>query len=176
MSFRNMLWISVAAMGLIMPASAENDRPASAAAAPIVRTFLFPATGFSVTSETVRVTVVNIAPAAHNGTPANCTGNILFADSKGVALQKALPFTASGTGAIATVDLVTPAVLKLLGGRGETQASVQVNIDPKSPAPCSLLLTLEVYGNDNAAATHALITTAIEEPASLGIGWPAHAN
>ena len=171
MASRNLLWISVAAMGLIVPASAENGK--ANPPAPVVRTFLFPATGFSVTSETVRVTVVNIAPAAHNGTQANCTGNILFNDSTGTALQPATPFTAKGTGAIATVDLVTPAALKLLPGRAETQAAVQLNIDPKSTAPCSLLLTLEVYDNGT-FATHGLVTTAIEEPAAIGLAGLGH--
>ena len=173
MSFRNLFCISVTVTGLIVPASADGVTTTTPpAAAPIVRTFLFPATGFSVSSETVRVTVVNIAPAAHNGTPANCTGNVLFADSTGTALQPATPFTAKGTGAIATVDLVTPDVLKLLGGRGETQASVQVNVDPKSGAPCSLVMTLEVY-DTKSSTTNALVTTAIEKPAAivhLGLG------
>ncbi|HLK49867.1 MAG TPA: hypothetical protein VKT49_17110 [Bryobacteraceae bacterium] len=168
MSFRSLLWISAVAAGLSVPASAGNNNVPAAPPlpAPIVRTFLFPATGFSVASETVRITVVNVAPPAHNGTKASCTGNIGFAGTDGTALQNPIPFAANGTGAIATGDYTPTGVVKLLGGRGELQGSVQVAIDPKSPAPCSLLLTLEVF-DSGTFVTHALVTTAIEEPAMI---------
>ena len=171
MSFRSILWISAVAAGLSVPASAGNSNTPNTLAtppapAPIVRTFLFPATGFSIGTETVRITVVNIALAAHNGTKASCTGNIGFAGPDGKPLQDAIPFTATGTGAIATGDYAASGAVKLLGGRGELQGSVQVTIDPKSTAPCSLLLTLEVF-DSSTFVTHALVTTAIDEPAVL---------
>jgi hypothetical protein len=184
MSLRSNLWIyAIALGGLVVAAPAENTSttpPNKTPPAPIVRTYVFPAVGFAPSSEIVRVTVVNIASKAHNGSDAACSGAILFSDATGKPLQAAVDFTKLGTGQIAAVDYPAPQnppppqIPGLVLKRGELQGSVQVTIDPAAPAPCSLLLTLEVY-DSTTYATHALVTAAVEEsiaftPAGIGRG------
>ena len=106
MSLSNTLWISGVVMaGLVVPAGAQNIEPMSNNTPPTyTQTYLFPATGFGPT-ENIRITVVNVAPAAHNGTKASCSGSISFNDSTGKPIP--LPPTTFnlGTGQIATADL-----------------------------------------------------------------------
>jgi hypothetical protein len=178
MPLRSSLWISAVAFGvLVASATAENNTtppPPKTPPTPIVRTYDFPATGFAPSSETVRVTVVNIAPHSHNGTAASCNGAILFSDASGKELGSPIAFAKLGTGQIATGDYSVPpsGIPGLVLKRSELQGSVQVTIDPTAAAPCSLLLTLEVY-DSTTYATHALVTAAVEEPIAVtpaGIG------
>ena len=173
MSFRRILWVSAVAMsGLMVLPSFATDTPGPNVAAPPAYnlTFVFPATGFAPGYETVRITVVNIAPASH-GTPASCNGSIAFHDSNGGALGSATAITKLGTGQMmfGEYKLIPPVPLP---GRAELQGSVQVAINPAAPAPCSLLLTLEVYETAT-GVTRAIVTAATEEPIAsepVGLG------
>lgn len=174
MSFRSNLWISAVALGtLTVPVfAADTPAPPTPPVTPptFTRTFSFPAVGLA-SSESARVAAVNIAPASHKGTAASCSGNISFTDDKGTPAGKATAFTALGTGQIAHGDLPGSTGANV---RNEFQGSVQVTIDPASGAPCSLLLTLEVF-DTTTGVTHGLVTSAIEapinaEPAAFGHG------
>ena len=176
MSFGNIPGLSAVMMGalLIVPASAANKietTPAAPAPAPAVynRTFMFPATGFANDDESVRITVINTAADGAN-VKASCSGSILFHDSTGAQIQGTQPTPFNiGSGKIAIGDY-TP--MPLVAGiplqkiRTEVQGLVQLTIDPAKWAPCSLLLTLEVY-ETSSKITRALLTAVIEEPIAV---------
>lgn len=181
MSLRNKLWISALAVGCaVVPASARdaNNPPPTTPSTPttpttpttpptFTRTYVFPATGFAVSSETVRISAVNIAQTSHNGTKASCSVTFGFNDSTGKALGNPTAQNTIGTGQIATADYAVPPPANQLGGRSELQGFVQVSMTPSASAPCSLLLTLEVFDTAT-SATRSMITTAIEEPLEGG--------
>ena len=172
MLLRRNFWISAVVIGTAgMSAWAEgNNNGVKPAPAPIVRTYVFPATGFALYSEIVRVTAINIAPNGHNGTVASCNGTLLIHDGKGAVLASQ-DIKGLLTGQIGVVDYPDPnnppkPQIPGLMIRSEVQGSVQVTIDPANMTPCSLLLTLEVY--DSATkATHALVTAAAEQPLAV---------
>ena len=166
MSFRSNLWISAVAAGaLIVPASAQNFEPEVQSTTPptLTRTYMFPATGLAPT-ETARIAVVNIAPTSSKGTKASCTGSIQFHDATGAVIPAATTaFTNIGTGQIAKGDL--PGIPS--GPvRAEVQGSVQLTVTPSAAAPCSLLITLEIF-DTNTGVTHAVVTSATEQPLGL---------
>jgi hypothetical protein len=166
MSFRSNLWISAAALGaLTVPAlAANNPAPPTPPAPPaIMRTFVFPAVGLA-SSESARIAAVNIAPASHKGTAASCSGTISFTNASGAPVGKPAQFSI-GTGDIAYGDVLglDPSSNSV---RNEFQGSVQVTIDPASGAPCSLLLTLEVFDTAT-GVTHGLMTSAIDAPMNV---------
>ncbi len=165
MSLRNTLWIAALAVGATaIPVFAAGSTSAPGTPATFVRTYVFPATGFAPGSETVRISVVNIAATSHNGTKASCSGNIGFQDATGTSLGTT-PFTNVGTGQIAVGDYAIQSPVPL-HGRSEIQGRVQVTLTAGSAAPCSLLLTLEVFDTAS-GVTHGLVTTAIEEPVAM---------
>lgn len=166
-SFRT-LSISAAVMSGLMvapasaSASAENAPPAPK---PYNLTFVFPATGYAIGYETVRITVVNIAPAAKNGTLASCNGSILFNGPDGKQIPDSKTSTAItklGTGKMQSGEYVPNPQIPI-PGRSELQGVVQITVDPSAPAPCALLMTLEVYETAS-GVTRAIVTTATEEP------------
>ena len=125
------------------------------------RTFLFPAVGLAAT-ESARIAVVNIAQTSHKGTAALCNGSISFTDALGKPVGAVSPFKDLPTGQIAHGDVLgfSPSNSSV---RNEYQGSVQVTVGPGASAPCSLLLTLEVFDTQT-GVTRGLITSAIEEP------------
>jgi len=156
---RSVLLISVVTVAcLTAPLSADSTSTTNSPT--ITRTFVFPAMG-GASSETIRIAVLNIAQAAHNGTKASCTGTIAFANPAGTQLSST-PFTV-GTGDIQVADLPLGAPGAPAGGRTEVQGSVTLNV---TNVPCSLLLTLENF-DSNSGVTHAVVTTAVEEPAVI---------
>jgi len=170
MALRNTLWITALALGgVVVPASASGGSTPSTPTPPTVtRTFVFPPFGLANSStsvENARISVLNIAQTAHNGTKASCTGSISFANGTGTAVGKPVTFTNLPTGEIASGDVIglSPGSSSI---RNEFQGSVQVTMPLTSAAPCSLLLTLEVY-DAQSGATHALVTTSVEEPLAI---------
>lgn len=165
------LWTSALALGaLVIPATAaDNATPPTTPTPPptITRTFLFPAAGLAA-SEMARVSVVNIAPASHTGTKASCTGEIGFTDATGAAVGKGTAFTNVGTSQIATGDLDGSTLTG--SARNEFQGSVKLTINLGAGAPCSLLMTLEIFDKAT-AVTHSIVTAAVEEPVAIpGVG------
>lgn len=168
MLLRSSLWISAVALGgLILPASAETDvaLPAAPTPATITRTFLFPATGLAQT-ESARIDVVNIAPAAPNGTPASCSGTIAFTNDTGATVGTAVQFTSLGAHQIAHGDLLGFTPSDMNTKRHEYQGSVQITYSQKAWAPCSLLLTLTVF-DTTTGETKGVVTAAIDAPVPM---------
>lgn len=163
MFFRSALLTTAVTIGsLAIPASAE----ASSTNPPtFTQTFVFPSIGLPA-SDTVRISVVNIAQAAHNGTKASCTGSIAFTDSTGAPIGTPIAFTGLGTGQIAVGDL--PHYNPDPNPHHELQGSVSLTITPSVFTPCSLLMTLETF-DTNTGVTHAVLTTAAEQPSASPI-------
>ena len=167
MTFRRSLLISAFTLSaLVVPASAESNSttPTTPTTPPtFTRTYFFPAVGLAST-ETARISAVNIAATSPKGPKASCGGTISFTDDTGAAIGKPTSFTNLGTGQIATGDLVGS------GARAEIQGSVQVTITLGPTAtPCSLLLTLETF-DTTSGVTHAVVTAAVPqaEPPAFG--------
>jgi len=155
--FHRSLCISAAAMGmLIVPAFAgSSTTPTNPPQHTVTRTYYFPAVGVA-SSETLRISAVNIAGSTPKGTKASCSGSMSFTDATGAPTGKTTTFTNLGTGQIASGDLAGS------GPRAEVQGSVQVTITLGSSAPCSLLLTLESFDTAT-GVTHAVVTTAVAQ-------------
>jgi len=126
------------------------------------RTFLFPAVGLAAT-ESARIAAVNIAQTTHKGTAALCNGSISFTDALGKPVGAVSPIKDLPTGQIAHGDVSGFNGSNSSSLRNEYQGSVQVTVGPGASAPCSLLLTLEVFDTQT-GVTRGLITSAIEEP------------
>ncbi|MBZ5576491.1 MAG: hypothetical protein LAP40_08040 [Acidobacteriia bacterium] len=161
MSLRRSLWITAVAVGCVaVPASAETT-PTSPQTAnqTYTRTFVFPPVGLAAT-ETAQISVLNIAPDAHNGTKASCSGTISFANGAGVQFGAITPFTDLGTNKIGKGQILGFSPSNPTG-RSEIQGTVQLTVELKPLTPCSLLLTLETF-DTNTGVTHAVVTTAVE--------------
>lgn len=180
MSFGNIPWLSAVMMGalLIVPASAADKievtpLAAALAPAPYKRTFMFPPTGIANLTEAVRISVLNIAPNGQK--KASCHAVVVLKNSDGTMqlLQQEFKAIPSGQVAIADFNPQQNAIpgIPAQNIRIEVQGSVELIIDPTNWAPCSLLLTLEVYdapGSVTPYVTRALVTAAIEEPIAVG--------
>ena len=141
----------------------SNNTPTTPPTTPtFTRTFLFPAVGLAAT-ESARIAAVNIAQTSHKGTAALCTGSISFTDALGKPVGAVSPFKDLPTGQIAHGDVSGFNPSNSSSVRNEYQGSVQVTVGPGASAPCSLLLTLEVFDTQT-GVTRGLITSAIEEP------------
>jgi len=172
MSNRNSRWIAAVVMaGLSLPLFAENNSNTTSQS--YTRTWVFPAVSFAPT-ESVSVTVMNIAVAGPNGTKASCTGSVSFNDGTGKAIVvpaskgyagTPTAFTNLGTGQTAVGSLQNapsnPSPRTVIEGQ------VQLTLSPSS-APCSMLLTLEVY-DTTSGVSHSAVTTAVEQ---APIGFP----
>jgi len=139
----------------------SNSGGSNSNTATITRTFLFPAVGLGQT-EFARIAVVNIAKATAKGTAAACTGSISFTNDQGSPVGAVTSFKNLATGHIAHGDVAGLTPSNPSSVRNEYQGSVEVTMTAGSSAPCSLLLTLEVY--DMTGPTRAVITSVIEEP------------
>ena len=164
MTFCRSLWISAITLSaLLVPASAQSNFTTPTTPPTFTRTYYFPAVGLAST-ETARISAVNIAATSPNGTKASCGGSISFTDATGAAIGKPTAFTGLGTGQITSGDLVGS------GARAEIQGSVQVTITLGSAAtPCSLLLTLETF-DTSTGVTHAVVTATVAEAEPFAFG------
>lgn len=173
MSLRSSLWIAAAAAGcMIAPASAQ---PPSGNQHTYTQSYLFPAISLG-TTETARISIVNIAPASKNGMQASCSGSILFTNLTGTQVGPAIPFKNVGTRQIFVGELPgaspsgppSPTASNIPGA---IQGEVDVTINKAAYTPCSLLLTLETYDTSTGAA-HAVLTVAVAAPEAVETqGW-----
>ena len=172
MSNRSSRWITVVVMaGLALPAFAENYSNSTSQS--YTRTWLFPAVAIAPT-ESVSITVMNIAAAAQNGTKASCTGTISFNDGTGKAIvvpaskgYAGTPTTFTNLGAEQTAVGVLQNAPSNPNPRTVVEGQVQLTLTPYGP-PCSMLLTLEVY-DTTTGVSHTIVTTAVEK---APIGFP----
>jgi hypothetical protein len=135
------------ALGLVSLAALTASAQTTATA---TRTFNFPPFGLGST-ETARISLTNIAAAAANGTAASCTGSVSFLNSAGATIGTATTFTiASGQTSSASLPFASAG---LSGARGEIRAVLQLTRANSSPAPCSLLTSLQTF-DTSSGATH----------------------
>jgi hypothetical protein len=122
-------------------------------ASTVIRDYVFPPVGIGST-ETMRISVTNIAQTPSGSTGATCAGTITFTNASGAVIGTAASFSV-GTGQISSVDL--PFSKAAAGGtRVEVVGSVQNTITVPSKAPCSLVFSLETY-DDTTGVTHVLL-------------------
>lgn len=114
-------------------------------------------------TETARVSVVNVANNASNGTAASCTGSITFLNSSGTAIGSAAPFTVT-SGQISGATLT----FTQAGGSGvRTEIRAEVSQTLSQGVPCSLQYVLETY-DSSSGATHLYLTGSTP---SQGVGF-----
>jgi hypothetical protein len=129
----------------------------------ITTNYVFPPLGLAP-SETVAVSLVNIAPVPTSATAPtpSCTGTVTFASSAGAIIGKANPFTVA-SGQIMTITL-TATEASISASRGSILASVQQTTTRPSSAPCSLVYSLQTY-DTGSGVTHLFLgnaSTAVE--------------
>jgi len=132
---------------------------------------VFPPVGVAP-SETVAVSLVNIAQASTSATAAtpSCTGTVTFAGATGTVIGKANPFTV-GSGQISTI-ILTATEAGITASRGSILASVQQTTTRPSSAPCSLVYSLQTY-DTGSGVTHLFLgnaSTAVQPAVGPEIG------
>ena len=115
----------------------------------VTRATMLPVFGLGST-ETARVSVVNVAPASSSGTAASCTGSISFLNASGAAIGGPVSFTA-GSGQIVSASLPFSSA-GLSGTRGEIRAAVTLTTSTAS-APCNLQVSVSTF-DTSTGATH----------------------
>ncbi len=122
------------------------------------RTTTFPPFGLAST-ETARINLTNIATASTGGTAASCTGSASFVNAAGTTIGTATAFTVA-SGVTSSVSLPF-ASAGLTGSRGEIRAVVQLTRSSTTPAPCSLLISIETF-DTSGGVTHVYLTGTAE--------------
>jgi len=115
-------------------------------------------------TETARVSVVNVANNLSNGTAASCTGSISFLNSSGTAIGSASSFTV-------TSGQITGASLTFVqaGGTGvRTEIRAEISQTLSQGVPCALQYVLETY-DSSSGATHIYLSNSTPAQ-SLGFG------
>ena len=101
--------------------------------------------------ETARISLTNVATASSSGTAASCTGTVSFVNAAGTTIGTATNFTiASGITSSVSLPFGSSG---LTGVRGEIRAVIDVTRSTTTPAPCSLLISLETF-DTGTGATH----------------------
>lgn len=114
------------------------------------RTQDFPPFGLGST-ETARVNLTNIATASSSGAAASCTGSVGFVNAGGATIGSATSFTiASGQTFSASLPFNSSG---LTAPRGEIRVVVQVTRSTTTPAPCSLLTSIQTF-DTSSGVTH----------------------
>ena len=112
-------------------------------------------------TETARISVVNVASNSSGGTAASCTGNISFLNSTGATIGSATNFTAA-SGQIVSVSLP----FAQSGGSGvRTEMRGEISQTFTRDVPCSLQYSLETF-DTGTGATHIYVTSST--PSQVG--------
>jgi len=153
MSFRSIVFAVTAMAGLAVSSAMAQTTTTS-----VTREYSFPPIGLGGT-EAAEVIVANQATNATNGTAASCTGTVSFTNGSGAAISGASsPFTLTA-GAISSVHITGTTAGASGASRVYIIPAVQQTISTGGTrAPCSLVMTLEIY-DATTGATHAVITT-----------------
>ena len=106
-------------------------------------------------TETIQITVVNLASNATSGTAASCTGSISFNGTTGAVIGTATPFTVTA-GQIFSASLPF-AKAASSGVRTEVVGVVSLTTTSTSQAPCQLHYAVESFDTAT-GATHAYIS------------------
>jgi hypothetical protein len=114
-------------------------------------------------TETARITVVNLASATNGGTAASCVGSISFLSATGAVIGAATPFTIASN-QIATASLPF-ASAGLSGNRGDLRASV--SITRTAGVPCALSGSLATF-ETSSGATHLYLPDVVNISSALG--------
>ena|SRR5215471_7367731 len=109
-------------------------------------------------TETARITVVNLAAASASGTAATCIGTISFLSSTGAVIGAATTFTI-GSSATATASLPFGSA-GISGNRGELRAVI--SLTRTSGTPCELAASLATF-DTSSGATHLYVAEAFPE-------------
>jgi hypothetical protein len=124
----------------------------------ITTNYVFPPLGVAP-SETLAVSLVNIAPTATSSTATapSCSGTVTFAGSTGTVIGKANSFTVA-SGQISTITL-TATEAGITASRGSILVSVQQTMTRPSSAPCTLVYSLQTY-DTGSGVTHLFLGNA----------------
>lgn len=108
-------------------------------------------------TETIQVTVANLAANAASGTAASCTGSVSFNNSAGAAIGSATSFTVT-SGQISSVS-VPFNKLAASGVRAEVIAVISqtTTTSPTTRVPCELRYAVETFDTAT-GATHVYIS------------------
>ena len=113
--------------------------------------YSFPAVGLGST-ETLEISLTNLASASSSGTAASCTGSVTFVNAAGTTIGSATTFTLTSK----QVGSVTLPFSKsgLTGSRGFVRAVVESTTT--SSVPCSLSFAMSTY-DTSSGATHLFV-------------------
>lgn len=109
-------------------------------------------------TETIQISVANLASNSSSGTAASCTGSISFNNATGTAIGTATSFTVT-SGQIQSVALPFSKIAAS-GTRAEVIAIISTtNTTGSSAAPCDLRYSLETF-DTSTGASHIFLTNA----------------
>jgi len=129
----------------------------------VTRQFTTPPFGLGST-ETVRISLVNVASNTSSGTAASCAGSVAFLNSTGATIGAATNFTAT-SGQIVTVSLP----FAQSGGSGvRTEIRGEITQTITRDVPCLLQYSLETF-DTGTGATHLYVTSSTP-PQGVGFG------
>lgn len=130
----------------------------------LARTLNFPPFGLGNT-ETARVNLTNVATATAAGTAASCTGTVSFIGANGSTIGTATSFTIP-SGQTSSISLPFSSA-GISGTRAELRAVLQVTRSTTTPAPCSLLTSLETF-DTSSGASHLFLSDSADFPVASG--------
>ncbi len=114
-------------------------------------------------TETARITVVNLAAAASTGTAASCVGTISFLSATGTVIGTATSFTI-GSSQVATASLPFGSS-GLTGNRGDLRAVI--SLTHTNGTPCVLAASLATF-DTSSGATHLYVPDGFAAPGGGG--------